>query len=761
MNYSNSFFVFLLMISQLIAGASAGKNLALNQNATASSLENDTLIAANAVDGDLSTRWASAFSDPQWIMIDLGKIVSVGGIVINWEPAFAAVYDIQVAIDTSDWKTVCSIDKGRGGLDSLAFNSTDAQYVRMFGTVRSTSFGYSLYEFEVYSELTVSPKIEYPNTSLQIFEQVTEGHMVTSVYPTFGISWIDYNLDGYLDFLSVTPVGDDYLYQNDGSGQFNYVNPKSSGLNAGGLGSGITWGDYDNDGDPDPFIPIQNGKNKLYRNDATGCFVEIQNQSIVTDNGNTFDAAWVDYDNDGWLDLLATNCATMGAGPGTSNFLYHNNGDGTFTRILAGPIAEELGNTSSSNWIDYDNDGDIDLFTPEWGLDNKLYQNKGDGTFIKITEGIIVNDGGGSISSTWGDYDNDGDFDLFIANGYPIAEKDFLYKNNGDGTFTKVLEGSIANNIETSWNAQWGDLDNDGDLDLYVVTLSLNHLLYLNNGDGTFIQVVDDPSVSKFSASSSAVWGDIDNDGDLDLAVAEINGHPGTLLLKNPGNENHWLNVKCEGTVSNRSALGAVIRVKADINGKPVWLMRHISASNGFRCQSNGLRAHFGLGDATVVDSLMVRWPSGLQTVQTKIKVDQFLHISEPFTKNYIRPAFTANKNKGMSKLTVQFKDASVSDPDNPITSWAWDFNNDGIIDSYEKNPENTFQASIATTFTVKLIVSNGVQKKTYIRRDFIQLQGHVSILDFESDILNLGNIGSLGNSRFIFTTGVMLPAKF
>ena len=651
--------------------------------------------------------------------------------------------------NAEDWETVYSEIKGFGGLDSLVFDPVFAQYVRMYGTRRASPWCYSLFEFEVYSELKVSEPVVYPTLSRQYFEEITDGHIVNTEYHPYGVCWIDYDIDGDLDYFSVTPTGDDYLYQNDGSGTFSHIDPKDSGLNSDGVGSGITWADYDNDGDPDPFVPIQGGNNKLYRNEGNGVFVEVLDQPLVSDQGNTFDAAWGDYDNDGWVDLLATNCRIMGPSEGDANFLYHNNGDGTFTRVTDHAIAEEAGNNNSANWIDYDNDGDVDLFMPEWGLNNKLFNNNGDGTFSKVTDGVLVDSRGSSISSTWGDYDNDGDFDLFVANGYPGPEKDFLYRNNGDGSFTKIKDGSIANNIATSWNAQWGDVDNDGDLDLFVAAHSFNHMLYLNNGDGTFVEIVDDPCVSIFSASSSAVWGDIDNDGDLDLAVAALEGAMGTRLYRNVGNDNHFISIKCEGTVSNRSALGAVVKIKSTIAGKPVWQIRHVNASNGFRSQ-DALRAHFGLGgDATVIDSLIVSWPSGQKTVQTHVQTDQFLRITEPIPQGFLKTSFKADKVKGFSNQDVKFSDASICDPGTPIQSWEWDFNNDGTVDSRKQNPTYNYSAFIATNFTVKLTVSNGVQTKSFIQPDLIRLLGNVSILEINTETIDLGPINTAVDTSF------------
>jgi len=172
-------------------------------------------------------------------------------------------------------------------------------------------------------------------------------------------------------------------------------------------------------------------------------------------------------------------------------------------------------------------------------------------------------------------------------------------------------------------------MDNDGDLDIYLATLPGKNYLYQNNNDGSFTRVVDDVTVSEAYTSSAAVWGDVDDDGDLDLAVNDLEA--GVVnLYRNRGNGNHWLEVSCEGITSNRSGLGARVEVRADINGAAVWQAREISNSNGFRQRSQGRRVHFGLGDADIVDELVIRWPSGRTTALSRVEVNQKLRVREP-----------------------------------------------------------------------------------------------------------------------------------
>src|SRR5436190_20488091 len=191
-------------------------------------------------------------------------------------------------------------------------------------------------------------------------------------------------------------------------------------------------------------------------------FTKITTGSIVSDQGTTFSGAWGDYDNDGYLDLVAAN-----GGPSLSEneFLYHNEGTGTFAKILGMNIVTNGGYSFAAAWGDYDNDGRLDLFIPNLNQKNFLYQNAGNGSFNRITNGSIVNDIGNSVACGWADYDNDGYLDLFVANRN--VQKNFVYHNNGDGTFTRIFS-IILTAAGNSEGCAWGDYDNDGFMDLFV-----------------------------------------------------------------------------------------------------------------------------------------------------------------------------------------------------------------------------------------------------------------------------------------------------
>ena len=451
------------------------------------------------------------------------------------------------------------------------------------------------------------------------FTKITEGDIVNDVGCSIGCSWGDYDNDGYLDLFVANWEENNFLYRNNCNGTFTKITTGEI-VTDGGNSGGCSWGDYDNDGYLDLFVSNWDENNFLYRNNGNGTFTKITTGEIVTDGGTSFGASWGDYDNDGYLDLFVAN-----GGPEVeNNFLYKNNGDGTFTKVTTVPIVTDGGQSLSGNWADYDNDGYLDLFVANVDENDFLYNNNGDGTFTRITEGPVVNDMGKSHGGSWGDYDNDGFSDLFVANGGCEVANNCLYKNNGDGTFTKVTTGPIVSDSGSSTGSSWGDYDNDGDLDLFVAnSYGMHNFLYENKGDGTFTKITNGLIVSY---GGMLCLGDYDNDGDLDLFATQWdqNNH----LYANNGNNNNWVNIKCIGVKSNTSAIGAKIRLKANINGSPIWQLREISGQNGMRTQ-NSLNAEFGLGDATVIDSIIIKWPSGIIQILTDVDLNQFLTITE------------------------------------------------------------------------------------------------------------------------------------
>jgi hypothetical protein len=449
------------------------------------------------------------------------------------------------------------------------------------------------------------------------FTRITSDPAVSGVNSTI-LAWGDFNNDGFQDLFVSTRTGPSLLYSNNGNGTFSRILAAPVATDSGNC-FGATWGDYDNDGFLDLFVGVNsNGNDWLYHNNGHGGFTKIIAGAIVNSGGNANNSCWADYDNDGFLDLFVANSDQ-------NDFLYHNNGDGTFTRVTTNAIALKAGNSQGGSWADYDNDGLPDLFVSRVNEPNLLYHNEGRGVFTSVTNGILVHDVSVGQGTSWGDYDNDGHLDLFVVN--PNA-RNFLYHNNGDGTFNKITNGAIVTDIGNGHGCGWADYDNDGYLDLFVANRLGANFLYHNNGDGTFTRATTGVVPTDAADASAAAWADYDNDGFPDLFVTELNPFS-NRLYRNNGNSNHWLTVQCSGRLSNRAAIGAKVRVKATIGGRMVWQLREISGGGGLGSQ-NDLRAGFGLGDATNVDLVRIEWPSGIVQEFHDAAPRQFLTVIEP-----------------------------------------------------------------------------------------------------------------------------------
>jgi len=459
------------------------------------------------------------------------------------------------------------------------------------------------------------------------FVRVATGPVVSDGGWSFGVSWIDYDGDSYPDLLvcnedfSGAPAPN-FLYHNNGDGTYTRIREGMVASSGGCLGS--SWADFDGDGDLDCYAarPFLNN-NLLFVNNGDGTFLRDSTAAITVARKFSMEVEWVDFDNDGRLDVFVANHGRPND-PALAE-VYHNNNNGfkLMKNSEIGLIGDEANGMA---WGDYDGDGRRDLF---WTRNNKpslLFRNSVDGVFRQVTGQELVGSPGRYFGN-WADFDNDGDLDIYTLSGEP--GKVALYRNMGDSGFAPVKDHGIA--VDTGyWTAgYWGDYDNDGWLDLLVLgqkeyTAHPNRL-YHNNGNGSFTRVADGPIASDNEPSAAAAWADHDRDGDLDLFIANVNNSNNTLY-QNQGNQNHWLQVNLEGVQFNRSGIGAKIRVKAVISGKPVWQMREISAKNGFKSQSE-LIAHFGLGDAAQVDSLILEWPGAGVQVLTDVKADQLLKI--------------------------------------------------------------------------------------------------------------------------------------
>ncbi len=493
------------------------------------------------------------------------------------------------------------------------------------------------------------------------FSKVTTGSLVNSGGTSWGAAAGDYDGDGFLD-LFVAKAGTEFnhLYRNNGDGSFSRV---EAGVIANEITSSFTacWADYDNDGLLDLFVAnsadppiIEN--NSLFRNRGNGAFQKVTN-SVSQEGSTSICSAWADYDSDGFLDLFIGNQSGR-------NFLYRNNRDGSFAKITTGSVvADTLKLTVSSAWADFDNDRDPDLLVANAIVGSQheyLFRNDGDGSFLKIASGPVVASGGNSYACAWADFDNDLDLDVFIANN--AGQHDFLFANNGDGTFIAVTEGPILDDGADSVSATWGDFDNDGWLDLFVVCQAQKNLFYRNNGNGTFSQIDVGSPVSDVGMPGHCLSADFDNNGFLDIFVTNVGGN--NSLYRNNGNSNNWISIQCVGTGSNRSAVGAKVKVRARIRSVDRWQMREI-ASRDATGSPNSLRAEFGLGDATNIDLIRIEWPSGVIQELAGVSVNQFLNVVESPSLR-IDDASIAEGDGGES--TMRFKISLTGPTKDPVT---------------------------------------------------------------------------------------------
>ena len=456
-----------------------------------------------------------------------------------------------------------------------------------------------------------------------------------------GSAWGDYDNDGDLDIVAVGTYQPHVLYRNNGDGTFTDV-AEQAGIADPRGGWGSLFADYDNDGYPDLYITRGGwsgaAENTLYHNNGDGTFTDVTHTAGVADPQSSFCAAWADYDNDGDIDLYIANGVI---GDGAANVLYRNNGDGTFTNIAEVAGVANTGNSLGTTWGDYDKDGHIDLHVVNYGQSNVLYRNNGDGTFTDVTAmsgmNLSVTD---AFVTFFLDVDNDADLDLFISNSGSFqafiagqitgsathdSDRQVLYRNNGDGTFTDVTEESGLYHAYGAMGANFGDINSDGYVDIYLATGApqMGRLerdaLFQNNGDGTFTDATLALGLGNIGKGHGVTFGDADADGDIDIYVpvggAFIGDQWHNLFYENAGTGNNWITLKLVGVKSNRDGIGAKVTVRVGDN----VIYREVSGGCGFG-STNSLPLEIGLGKHTKVDTLEVVWPSG--------QVDTFMNLS-------------------------------------------------------------------------------------------------------------------------------------
>ena len=497
-----------------------------------------------------------------------------------------------------------------------------------------------------------------------------------------GVAFYDYDNDGWPDVfvlngtrLDGLPPGanaTNRLYRNNRDGTFQDVT-EEAGLVRSGWANSVCIGDFDNDGNDDLFVTYW-GQNVLYRNNGDGTFTDVTEDAGLgglPDRWNA-GATFIDYDRDGHLDLFVSNyvevdlarlplpgqgnnCEWKGVpvfcGPrgmeGTKNYLYRNNGDGTFT-----DVSEEAGIHSPHGYYgmtavvtDVDEDGWPDIYVACDSTPSILYRNNGDGTFtdIAVESGVAYSENGreqAGMGLATGDYNGDGRMD--IVKTLFADEMPALYKNLGNATFADM---SVAAGLhEVTQHIQWGaglvDFDNDSWPDLFYAVGNLfprverfnprypyrgPRFLFRNLRDGSFENITDEcgPGLATPHSSRGCAFGDFDNDGDMDVLVMNMN-EPPSLIRADVSTGNHWLKVKLTGTESNRTAIGARVDVRF---GDRTQSQEVLSQTSYYSV--NDLRLHFGLGSETTAEEVTVRWPNGGRETLRDVAADRVVYIKE------------------------------------------------------------------------------------------------------------------------------------
>ncbi|MBL7093141.1 VCBS repeat-containing protein [candidate division KSB1 bacterium] len=520
-----------------------------------------------------------------------------------------------------------------------------------------------IYPFSIHAQNKNQPTLKLPQ-----FTDVSKSAGVDLDLTSFFATWADYDGDGWLDlFVCNGRNQQNALYHNPGNGTFEDVT-ETVGLISHFWTWEARWIDFDNDGDPDLYL----------KNASLPQLFENKNGTKFKDISRAFNfpprstASWADFNNDGWLDYYISRSDTdKEQANSPPNLLYKNLQNGSFEEIAntAGVAGEN--DSGGAYWIDYNNDGFVDLFVVNsYQQPNKLYRNNGNETFTNvIAQSGLKNYPGGWH---WTDFNNDGWIDVFMNYGV----QNMLYKNLGDGTFADVtLSSGIKFLPGYNHNQNFIDINNDGLLDFAILcnpiqpfqpSLPPRFIIYLNKSDETFSNFsevnIDDSKKIYYNQT----WGDYDNDGDMDVYIGTKEKN---ILLRNEGNSNNWLKINLFATQSNRDAIGAKVKV----NCGSLKQIRQVGLGNPYNLYSK-YSLCFGLGEHEIVDNITIQWPSGARQDTFNIKANQTIILTEPglpmFTDITAMTGLAPNSNKSFGVACV-------------------DFNNDSLIDIYFSNHEN------------------------------------------------------------------------
>jgi len=524
-----------------------------------------------------------------------------------------------------------------------------------------------------------APDVEFRNIAAQagLRQSFPNGGTVSKQFiietTGSGIGLLDYDNDGLLDIFVVSGKGgSNRLYHNEGHDRFKDVT-EAMGLTSEGWGQGVCAGDYDNDGYTDLFVTYW-GQNRLYRNISGKRFEDVTAAAHLLQDRVRYNSgcAFLDYNGDGRLDLFVANYLQFDPkttpGPGSNpycwyrgipvncgprglpfdrNILYRGNADGTFTDVSTeSKIADPFGHYALGVLTgDFNGDGRTDIYVACDQTPSLLYVNQGDGTFTEeaVLRGVAYDENGRAMSGmgvTAADYDGDGRLDIFRTNF--SDERETLYHNRANGEFddVTVAAGLAQNTHYVGWGCGFFDFDNDGWKDLLLVNghafpevdrlntpvrFKNPMILYRNNGHGGFEDLSDraGPAFRELHSSRGAALGDIDNDGSVEVLINNQNEQP-SLLKKFAAGSNHWIILHLIGTKSNRSAIGA--RVRLTVAGRT---QIDVVRSGGSYLSQSDLRLHFGLGSGSQADRIEIEWPSGSVQNLHNVKADRVLPVVE------------------------------------------------------------------------------------------------------------------------------------
>ncbi len=496
------------------------------------------------------------------------------------------------------------------------------------------------------------------------FTEIGKAHGVDMRGHAGGSLMEDFDGDGDLDLMASSRyLADQMRYWRNDGGRFVDRTAEAGLLGLVG-GLNLVQADYDNDGDVDVFVLrgawLADGQpNSLLRNEGNGRFADVSEEAGVLSVHPTQTAAWGDYDNDGWVDLFVGNETEMLVTPPRlhPSELYRNNRDGTFTDVADEAGVTVMGFVKASAWGDYDNDGRLDLFVSRYKEPNFLYHNEGPDArgvwrFVERGKTAGVEEPAASFPAWFFDYDNDGWLDIFVSGFLPEAghvvadylgregagETPRLYRNRGDGTFENVTRAVGLDRVVYTMGSNFGDLDNDGWLDIYLGTgdpdlrTIVPNRMFLNASGRRFLDVTVAGGFGHMGKGHAVSFGDLDHDGDQDLYAVmggAVEGDVGrNVLFLNPGHAASWVTLRLEGVKSNRSAIGARIAVTVDVPaGERTY---HVMAGSGGSFGGSSLQQEIGLGDAMSIRAIRIRWPgSGAVDTYLNPPLGRFLDIRE------------------------------------------------------------------------------------------------------------------------------------